>query len=180
MTCGPCSRAGRGQALGDDTLTSILTSLPGGAPGAPAGIDAPALLTTQVNRFTGAGVPDTLRVADQAFPVVSGKISPAIAEAALVILVARAQASLLQFDDPGSSAQLTDAISHMADPVPYVMGNLPFVSGTIQQFGDAAGLPKASLVGALSKAALVIAGGVVGLGVLLVMRASRSRKSRKA
>lgn len=167
----------RGRGLGDDELSSVLSALPGGS-STPVGVDAPAYLALQVNRFTGPDAPDAIRVADVPYPVTSGQVGSGVASAAVVIGMARARDAAVGGMDPLAGKAFAEAAQNLVNPVAFVTANLPAVTQTVQQYADMKGLPKASVLGALSPVTLAIGAGAVALVVVLVTGAGSGGRSR--
>ncbi len=113
---------------------------PGGAMAGDDALDPTAALINQVNRF-GPTAPVEYRFATSVFPVFSGKISPALAMAALLIFHRRATDAYERFHDAGSESAITRANAGFADPVGFVTGNLAEVTSAIAGLADSLGLP---------------------------------------
>jgi len=153
-----CVRASGG--LGDDL----------NLPGAQASVgDRSATLSSLIrnlNRFTGSGVPVGQKISDNAFA--TGKLTPDIALAVIVVAHRRAKSAAETFNDEASQ-QLLTAIngvltSGTSDPdaanVAFVEGNMAQLAATLQGFADSLGLPPAKPESILGHLKMAGVGGV--------------------
>lgn len=137
---------------------------------APAPVDPVVRLAQQVNRF-GPQAPAGYRFADREFPLASGKISPDLALAALLIFQRRSTDAYNAAHDQGSANAIQAANEGFADPVGFVTSNLATVTQTVALFGDSLGLPApagpgAAAGGGIPTALYVVAGALILWGVL--------------
>lgn len=142
-----------------------------GADPQPPVADPAQILALEVNRF-GAGAPIAYRFAPTPFPLATGKISPALAMAALLIYQRRATEAYEQFQDVGSAQAIAQANAGFADPVGFVTSRLFEVVTTIRSFGDLLGLPAAEQgdTGSVGGVNTMILLAVGALALWMVMR----------
>jgi hypothetical protein len=140
------------------------------APGTPTQPDQSALLRAQVNRFWGAGVPETYRFGSDSDKLpATGPIDLDLATRA-VLIVQRRAAEAYAADPAGAADLLNKANQGFADPVGWLNKNLDMALRTMTIYGDVHGVPKATVPGEVLGVSTPILLWIVALGAFLLLR----------